>query len=145
VPGFLLPLAGKKLFDILRIAYIIHLSGKFLLYEQGKAMTNRNKPEPCVAVSVEADFAKGTWTFEPAKNFVVGAGAYAIQRVDEYRNDQILIGNLERDRVALMSALRAAVASQAHRPGEGPDWWNKANAVIVKIEISTIEPNRGGV
>jgi hypothetical protein len=75
-------------------------------------MSEQNKAVPCVAESVEADFERGTWTFEPVGNFVVGAGRYVIVPEAEYvvreLNDELLelvqqlvlgmpIGDMNRD------------------------------------------------
>lgn len=55
---------------------------------------------PCIAVSVEADFDAGTWTFEPVENFVVGAGRYTIMREAEYEA-------MKKQRDELLACLKA--------------------------------------
>jgi hypothetical protein len=47
-------------------------------------MSEQNNSVPCIAESVEADFERGTWTFEPVGDFVVGAGRYVIQSEANY-------------------------------------------------------------
>lgn len=43
-----------------------------------------NTPKPCFAISAEANFEEGTWTFNPIGKYSVGAGRYAILREAEY-------------------------------------------------------------
>lgn len=62
---------------------------------------------PCIAVSSEADFEAGTWTFSPIENFVVGAGRYAI--LPKKRYDEII-----KQRDDLLAAIEAVNVSAVY-------------------------------
>jgi hypothetical protein len=64
-----------------------------------------------IAVSAEADFEAGTWTFEPKGPYAVGAGNYAIMREEHFKR--------------LLTACRLAIKASAKNAPDGeycPDW-----------------------
>ena len=82
-------------------------------------------PEPCIAVSAEADFEAGTWTFEPVTEFRVGAGRFAIIRESDY---------LQREREN--ATLRAALEAHGKEAVKSIAWLSQAHVLCSDLGVA---------
>lgn len=81
---------------------------------------------PCIAVSAEADFEAGTWTFEPIlPDFAVGAGRYAIIR-------ETTFVALEQQRDELLAAAKNLIAVKGRFHSEQA--FNALVDVVAQVE-----------
>jgi hypothetical protein len=83
-------------------------------------------------LALEAAYLAGFNATGEGYNGEYGIG-YPEQDVDWIKNrNEALAAIAPFPTTELLQALQAAVATQAYRPGEGPDWWENARAAIAK-------------